>query len=137
MNLQGELIELWHLKQGELDSIQRIRQYIQSQCEAHRKYSFGEIVSVYDIDNKHICDGVVGEVRSSIFMELLDIKAYALQIKDVNTYLSKLRYEIFALKKNGKPSENHLFRHQHMIYDRNDVKAKDFDYFIDKQKTNT
>lgn len=95
---------------GELD--RENREY----CQANRGIPEGTIVEVFNMDtNQKVAEGVVGKVYNYVFFEDLYIKEYVDKISRFEKDRDILRYEIFAIKKNGEKSEKHLFQHPHYI----------------------
>lgn len=80
----------------------------------NRKFADGERVHVYSRpDNEYIGEGICGSVKSSIIIRDLDLKDY-FDDEKFNEALKTLRYEVFAIKKDGTTSTRHFCSYRYI-----------------------
>ena len=103
-------------------------------AQANRKIANGEMVAVYRINQFHsemepefFTNAIVGDCATSLFIsdgfDAIKYQDDAMLFK----HISELRYEVFAMKKDGTKSAKHLFLHPHYL---TLGKGKYADYFI-------
>jgi hypothetical protein len=103
-------------------------------AQTHRIFENGEIVEVFDECERYVCDGVVGGVTTSLFLDDLAVKDYAEGKRDPDTDKNKLRYEVFAVTKNNVASKKHIYQNQHFFYNIKDVKPNSLNRYIKAKK---
>jgi hypothetical protein len=130
MELIDKLKELRELTLKKWALEREIREEAFDYAETHRIFENDEIVEVYDEFGRYVCDGVIGGVGTSLFMDELRIKEYADGKCDPEVEKGKLRYEVFALTKNKVASKKHIFPDQHMFYNIKDIRANDISRYI-------
>ncbi len=112
--IQKECMNLWDLMQQELELKKQINIKLDNYSEANRKFSNGETIIIYStITNKEVGRGIVASVCTHIHLDPLWLKGYS----DFD-YMDKdfeLRYEIYAIKKDGTQSTKHFFHSPHFI----------------------
>jgi hypothetical protein len=69
------------------------------------EFCTGDKVEIY-VDAKLIATGIVGKIKSFLSTDFFDLKDTDEGIKE---RISCIRYEIFAIKKDGTKSEKHIF----------------------------
>lgn len=138
LNITDVIKELWETKQKEYALKNQISKYLAEYAEANRKYQPGDIVEVYDEFDAYHGDGVIGEVRTSLFIDELSIKEYGSGKDTIDDKVKLLRYEVYAKTKSGVASKKHFYEHPHFIVDYDDyadkAKRRGWDYI--KPKTN-
>ena len=84
-----------------------LNQYIAENAE----FQTGDKVNIYDIDtNKFVGVGIVGNIKHILHSTLfLDYIKYTINPKNFDNIISCIKYEMFAIKKDGEKSNNHLF----------------------------
>lgn len=101
-------------------------------------HKVGDVVEVYDEDGSYVGDGVVEDIRTSLFVgEALCIKRYIDNPEDVLKDIEKIRYEILGLNKNGTKSKKHHFGNQHYFYDVKDITERYSRYIKTKNNGHT
>lgn len=133
------------LNQQAADVLNNIREANEAFIEGKRKLQPGDIVEVILLDEGKFysvhSEGVVGRCVNGLSRYMRHIDQQVLTIKsltDDSEYFNKsvnlLRYEVFAKKKDGKPSSKHLFFNHHNIPLFEDIEgtkeAKRFDYAL-------
>lgn len=115
--LQVAFKELWRTKQKEYSIKNQISKYLAEYAEANRKYQPGDIVEVYDEFDVYHGDGVIGEVRTSLYIDELSIKDYGTGKETIDDKVALLRYEVYAKTKKGIASKKHFYEHPHFMVD--------------------
>lgn len=137
-NLKDAFTELWYLKQKQYALETQISKYLAEYAEANRKYQPGDIVEVYDEFDTYHGDGVIGEVRTSLFIDALSIRNFANGKETIDDKVALLRYEVYAKTKSGIASKKHFYEHPHFMVDHiayaDKAQRRGWDYI--KPKTN-
>ncbi len=129
--IQNKCIQLWEDMQAQMKLSNDIELMLKSYVEANRKFANGEIVLVCDRDtDKVISKGAVMSAKTFVRLEPLWLKGYTNDEK-FNNEIKSLRYEIFAVKKDGTPAAKHLFHSPHFINDGESI-LKVSDVYIKK-----
>jgi hypothetical protein len=106
---------------------------LENYAQANRKFHNGEIVAVCDRDShQEIERGVVADVMTLVKLDALWLKDYSDNDK-FNKDIEYLRYEIFALKKDGTKSTKHFYQIPHFI---SDVNGRGNSVYIKKIESN-
>lgn len=130
MNLKDKITELWALKEAENKLVNELKTHINEYAETNRKLQPGDIVEVYSDEHEYLGDGVIGDVRSCLFLDPLDVKDYVNGSANADENLKVLRYEVYAKTKDNKASKKHLFSAPHFIMHEIDfnIKRRGFEY---------
>lgn len=84
-------------------------------AEENRVFFNDEVVAVCDRDtDKEIGRGIVSSVRTLIHLEPIWLKSYT-DFEKFSSDIDNLRYEIYAIKKDGTKSTKHFFHMPHFI----------------------
>lgn len=117
--IQKKCIELWHTIQKQNLETRAINIMLVEYAEANRKFANGEIVAICDKEsNQEIGRGIVNDVMTMVTLDGLWLKDYHID-KKFNDDIEFLKYEIFAMKKDGTKSTKHFFENPHWISDIN------------------
>lgn len=113
---------------------EKMSELIKESLEKHRVHQQGDVVEVYDEMDRYLGDGIVGQARTCVFLsDVLTLKQYLKKpdtlLKDAET----IRYEVFAINKNGKPSVYHFMGDQHRFLDIKNIEKPGHHRYI-KQK---
>lgn len=95
-----ELLQI-NLRKGEIE--REIREFLKLRAERLRQFSEGERVRVMSESDKFICEGIVGGVFIFPF-ESFQIRTFAENEEKYLTHINEIRYQVFAIKKNGEKS---------------------------------
>lgn len=132
-NLLAKLKLLNGLREKALEMESEIRLELKDHAESNRIFHDGDIVEIFDaLRGNKIGDGMVGDCRTSVFTDNF-IERYL--VDDTNEKLNKdinhLRYEIYAIKKDGTRAKHHYFQIPHFITTN---KERSNDYYIRKKE---
>lgn len=128
--IKNKCNELYSLLQKEDELIKQLNSELKDYAEINRKFAKGEIVSICDREtDREIGQGMVADAKTFVILERLWLKDYA-DGKRFDADVDNLRYEIFALKKDGTQSSKHYFQSPHYIGD--GVNRKFSDVYIKK-----
>ena len=130
MTLIDKIKKLRELTVKKYDLERNIRDEAYDYAETHRIFENDEIVEVYDECGSYVCDGVIGGVATSMFLDDLSIKRYVEGNSDADIDMAKLRYEVYAMNKNKTASKKHIFPDQHFFYNIKDVRANGISRYI-------
>jgi hypothetical protein len=115
--IRSKCSELRSLLQQEDELKKEILLELKDYAETNRKFANGEIVLVCDRDtDREFGRGVVADVRTLINLDFFELNDYSDESK-FNERIEHLRYEIYALKKDGTKSNKHFFHAPHYIGD--------------------
>lgn len=108
--LQKAYKRVWAIKQ-EIDTLKK------ESVEKNAIHKQGDIVSAYDDYGHYIGDGVVGHISTSLVIDMVRLDRLIDNADDTCKSIMRIRYEIFALNKNGTASKKHLSGTQHYFVD--------------------
>jgi hypothetical protein len=115
--IQNKCGELWLLIQKENELKRELNLELQNYAETNRKFANGEVVMICDRESdREIGKGMVTDVKTFVHLEPLWLKEYA-DGKKFDADIDNLRYEIYAVKKDGTQSNKHYFHSPHFIGD--------------------
>jgi hypothetical protein len=118
-DIHNKCKELLELTNRKANLEKEITSNLQEFAEEHRKFSNGELVLVCSRDtDEEIGIGMVVDVKTYIHLDTLWLKDYSDNAK-FDKDIENLRYEIFAVRKDGTQSTKHFFQSPHFIGESN------------------
>lgn len=124
--------ETYSLIQQQDKNIKQINELLVEYVKNNRSFSDGEIIVVcYKDTDQEIGKGIVGSAKSCLRLDAYSLRDYSTGKLNFTEELTTIRYEIFAIKKDGTKSSKHLFESPHYI---SGEKNKYSDIYIKKLK---
>ncbi len=111
-NCNNLLIHILRLENYQKEVEKNLQLYV----EENREFIPGELVEVYDRDtDQKLGEGIVGNAATRVRLDKSNLEYYEKNSGKFNDALLDIRYEIFAVKKNGTPSSKHFFHIPHYV----------------------
>ena len=83
-----------------------LRKYLLELTESRRVFKNGDIVSVYDENDKYRCDGVVTGALIFDFFEYSEVRRFCEKRELFEERLDEVRYKVKGIKKDGSASKH-------------------------------